>query len=228
APPVLSNVGHQRSLRMGSRRRTLSPTRLRPFPVLAEQFVFDLTVLRAWHRVFELHVERPRVREAGLFHDPAGGRVDRHRLGVHPARAEFAERPVDKGPGTFGGVALPPGGPPKAVTELGLVRGVAVPRAQAQPADEFAGGLLVSRPGAVAVEQLVVLQEPRQDYLLDLDTRRGSAPADVPHDLRIAVQLDQQVHVIAGEPAEHEPLGLEYDVHHSSNVLTSENAARWR
>jgi hypothetical protein len=48
--------------------------------------------------------------------------------------------------------------------------------------------------------------------VLDLFPRRGGAASDVPHHLRIAIEVVQLVHVVMGKPAEKEPFSLEEDV----------------
>ena len=82
-----------------------------------------------------------------------------------------------------------------------------------EPPEEVAGRLLDDWPEAVAGEALVVAQERGQDIVLDLCARRAAAAGDVVHHLRIAVELDQVVDVVSGEPTQDQALCLQEYVH---------------
>lgn len=60
---------------------------------------------------------------------------------------------------------------------------------------------------------LVVPEERGQDLALDLRSRRRAAPADEPHDRRIAIELDEIVDIGFGEQAQDQAIGVEVDLH---------------
>jgi len=59
----------------------------------------------------------------------------------------------------------------------------------------------------IAHGALVVLEERRQPCVLDLLARRRPAARDEVHHLRIAVELDEVLDVIDGEPPQRQALG---------------------
>jgi len=82
-----------------------------------------------------------------------------------------------------------------------------------EPAQEVPGGFLDGGPETIAGEPLVVPQKRRQDVVLDLLARCRSTSVDEVHDIRVAIEVDQIVDVVVGEPPQHQPVGLQEDVH---------------
>jgi hypothetical protein len=82
-----------------------------------------------------------------------------------------------------------------------------------EPPEEVAGRLLDDRPEAVAGEALVIGQERGQDIVFDLCARRAATAGDVAHHIRIAVEVDQIVDVVSGEPTQDQALCLQEYVH---------------
>ena len=79
----------------------------------------------------------------------------------------------------------------------------------AEPSQEVPTSLLDCRKDAKAGERLVEAQERWQDVVLDHLAGGGSAAGEEAHDLWIAVEIDQVVHVGRREPAQHHTLGFQ-------------------
>ena len=77
----------------------------------------------------------------------------------------------------------------------------------------------IDGPEAVAGEALVVAEEGRQDVGLDLVARGRPTAGDEVHHVGIAVELDEVVDIVLGEPPQHQALGLEKDLH--ARILVS-------
>jgi hypothetical protein len=181
-------------------------------PVLAEEFVFDLTVLGAGNGLVPLEVEGAQVPETGPVHHPARAGVDGHGLGEHPLRAEIGKGLADQRAGALGGVSAAPGGPAEAVAEIQF-RGAAVLRGlQREPAEEIAAGQILRGPVS-GFAQLVAPQDRWQHLALDHLARSRLAVGQVTHDLRITVEGDQVVRVRRCEAAQPETGGLQEYVH---------------
>jgi hypothetical protein len=159
----------------------------------------------------------PDLPEPGLLHDPPRPGVDDHRLGVDAVDAELAETLVDQRLRALGAVALPPGGLDEPVAEFDLTGRVVGLRPEVEPAEERALAVL-GDPEAEARELLVVAQESGQVVVHDLGARRRHAAGDEPHDVRVAVERDQVVHIGLGEPAQHQPVGLQEGGHTRARV----------
>ena len=173
--------------------------------------VLDVALLVALDPDRPVHDERPHEAHPGLLHHAPRAGVDGHRGGVDAPRAELGERLVDQRDRPLGGVAAAPRRPDQAVPELGLVVRVLGERPQVEPAEERAGRALDRRPEAVAVAAVVVGQPERQVVVAHLVAGRRRAAGDVAHDRRIAVEGDEVVEVVGGEPAQDQALGLEVD-----------------
>src|SRR5947209_5597087 len=82
-----------------------------------------------------------------------------------------------------------------------------------EPTQESPARLLYRSPEAVAGVALVVAQELGQHVALDLPTGRRPTAVDEAHHVRIAVQLDEVVDIVRGEPPQQQVLGLQKDLH---------------
>src|SRR5947209_18814783 len=93
--------------------------------------------------------------------------------------------------------------------------------AEAEPSPELPARFLGRRSDAKAGEVLVGAQERGQDVVSDYLARRRRAAGEEAHDLGIAVEVDQVVHVGLAEPAHHQALGCQEDLHSSLLLLES-------
>src|SRR5215216_1837173 len=96
-----------------------------------------------------------------------------------------------------------------------------------EPADEARRRLLLRGPEAVPGEPLVVPEEHGQDVVLDLLSRRRPAAVDDAHHVGIAVELDEVVDVVLGEPPQHQALGLDEHVHRRIVVACRPQSLIW-
>src|SRR5207244_11441998 len=106
-----------------------------------------------------------------------------------------------------------PGRSAQPVAELDLAGSSTFRRSQVEPTDESPGRLLYRGPEAVPCEALVVVEERRQNHILDPVARRRPAPIDEAHHVRIAVELDEVVDVVLGELSQQQALGFQKDLH---------------
>jgi hypothetical protein len=58
-----------------------------------------------------------------------------------------------------------------------------------------------------------VVEDRRQELVLDLLARRRPTAVYEAHHVRIAVELDKVFHVLVGEPSQLQPLGFQKDLH---------------
>ena len=144
---------------------------------------------------------------------PSRRDVHDHRERDDALDTVLGEALVDQRARAFGRVPVAPGRLVQPVAELDLVRRSVLRGPEVEPAQEPAARLLDRGPEAVAGEASVVVEERRQDVALDLLARRRPAAGDEVHDVGIAVELDEDVHVVLGELPQHQALGLEKDLH---------------
>jgi hypothetical protein len=69
------------------------------------------------------------------------------------------------------------------------------------------------RPRSRTRVALVVVEEGRQDLVLDLVARRGPTTVYEPHHVRVAVEFDKVLDVVVREPSQLQALGFEKDLH---------------
>src|SRR6266540_5267944 len=182
-------------------------------PVRLAQRILDVAVLGAIDVIRPRLMEGPHQPQARLLHHASGGGVDRHRPREHTLHAEFGEALADQRARPFGGVALAPGRFAQPVAKLDVVEAGALGWPEVEPAQKLPGGLLDGRPKAIAREALVVVEKGRQEVVLDLLARGRSSSVDEVHDVWVAVEIYQIIHIGLGEPAQQQPTGLQEDPH---------------
>src|SRR5450755_4615029 len=82
-----------------------------------------------------------------------------------------------------------------------------------EPAKELSGGLLDGGPEAKPGETLVIAEERGKDIIQDFTARGEPAAGNKVHDVGIAVEFDEVVHIGHGEPAQRQALGFQEDLH---------------
>jgi hypothetical protein len=103
--------------------------------------------------------------------------------------------------------AAAPGHAAQPVTEL-LLTGVDAIRAQVKPADEFAVDARLGGPVAQQRGLRIERKPARQDLPYVPFARRREAEADVAHDFRVGIELDQPIDVTWHEAPQPQALGL--------------------
>src|SRR3954454_2445723 len=86
-------------------------------------------------------------------------------------------------------------------------------RSKVETSDECARVLFECRPKAESVEAGVIAQPVRKDAVLNLFAWCRWATREVPHHLRIAVEVVENIDVILGELPKDQSFGLKVDVH---------------
>ena len=100
------------------------------------------------------------------------------------------------------------------VTKLDLAGDRVPARPEMKPAKEFPGRLLHGRPEPEALVPLVIAKKGGQDLVLDLVAGRRHPASDKTHDIGIGIQAHQVVRIGHGEPAEHQSLRLQENLHY--------------
>src|SRR4029453_10211938 len=198
------------------------------FPPRSARGVLDVALFLALDLVGPGLVKRPHVPQARFLHDASRCDVDDHRLCEDPLNAELEEALLDQRARAFAGISPPPGRLSQPVAELDLVGGSPRRRSEVEPTDESPARLLDSGPIAVSGKALVVVEVHRENVVLDLAPRRRPTAVDEAHHLRIAVELDEVVHVVLGEPSQHQAFGLEKDVHRAILSYSERTRSRSR
>jgi hypothetical protein len=95
-----------------------------------------------------------------------------------------------------------------------------------EPAQEVPGGLRFGGPEAKPVEPFVKAEEVRDYPVTDLVTRGRLAAVEKPHDVGVAVEVIEVVHVVLGEAAQYQAVGLQ-EIRHLVIIQGLRAGRRW-
>lgn len=182
-------------------------------PVAFVQRILHDLELAAIDRVGRRLMEGPHQRQARFLHHPPRSLIDRHRLRDHTLHTELSEALTDQRTRPLSGIPSAPSRLAQPVPKLDLAGRGVLTRPEMEPPQEFPGGLLDDRPETEALIPPVIAKECGQIYIFDLLAGRGRPAGDEAHDIGISIQAHQVVRISNAEPAKHQSLRLQENLH---------------
>jgi hypothetical protein len=186
-------------------------------PLLPSDGVLHLAEVATRQRLLPDLVESAHVSHPDRSHRCPRGLVDRHRLGEDPHKSQIFEPVPDQLPGTLARETPAPVATQQAVSQLGLAvhRPLIRPLRWLQnpPPDEHA----VNEPNPEA-QSGNGGRGGEPSPMNDLNLLTGTCVAQIPHDLRIGVQLHFVLQVVVGQRNKPDPRGLQHSLSHTGMI----------